>query len=158
MLRRISGALHQAQVVADQVADALPRLAAALQALADRDRHLGAALGVAVERDALALARRRSRGLATSCSRAPSASVSLGRPQLVDQQQRVRPDVALGMVVRRLRDALHREHLGQHVREQARRVEQLEAAPRGALGEDADDLVADALPGDAVDLRRRARG
>ena len=61
----------------------------------------------------------------------------------------MREDVALGMVVGRLLDALHRGDLRQHVDEQAGLVEQLEAAPRGAFGEDAHDLVADALPGDA---------
>ena len=91
--------------------------------------------------------------LATSCSSAPSASVSLRLAQLREQQQRVGEDVALGVVVGRLLDALHRRDLRQHVREQAGLVEQLEAAPRGAFGEDAHDLVADALPGDAGDRR-----
>ena len=91
-------------------------------------------------------------GLATSCSRAPSASVSVGFAQLVDHEQRMRPDVALGMVERRLRDAFHREQLGHDGGEQARRVQQLEAALGGALAEDEADLLADALPGDAVDV------
>src|SRR5437899_6136952 len=49
--------VHQAQVVADEIRDPLPHRAAALQPLADRDRHLGATLGMAVERDAITLRR-----------------------------------------------------------------------------------------------------
>ena len=78
---------------------------------------------------------------------------SAGR-ELVEQQQRVRPDVALGMVVRRLLDAVHARDLGQHDGQQPGLVEQLEAAPGAALGEDLHDLVADALGGDVGQRRR----
>ena len=52
--------------------------------------------------------------------------------ELLEQAERVHEDVALGMVVGRLLDALQRRDLRQDRRQQAGCVEQLEAAPRAA--------------------------
>ena len=76
--------------------------------------------------------------------------MAVGRVELFQQQQRVHPHVALGVVLGRLLHALHGGHFGQEVVQQAGRIQQLEAAPRAAFGQDADQLVANALGGDAA--------
>jgi hypothetical protein len=76
------------------------------------------------------------------------ASVGASRRQRFDHQQRVRPDVAFGVVLRRLLDALHFGNLGQNLRQQSALVEQLEAAPRAPAGEDAQQFVAYPLRAD----------
>ena len=68
-----------------------------------------------------------------------------GRSQPLEHQQRVDPDVAFGMELGRLLDALHGGDLGQDVGQQAGLVQQFEAAARAAFGQDADQFVADAL-------------
>src|SRR5579863_977836 len=92
-------------------------------------------------------------GLPTSCSRTPGRRGSVA-PEAVEHHQRVRPHVALGMKLRRLRHALHGFHLGQHLLEESRLVEQFESPPRVAFGEDLDDLVAEALGAGRVSLTR----
>ncbi len=58
----------------------------------------------------------------------------LGRPvELLEQEQRVPEDVALGVKVRGLLDAFQRRDLRQDLRQQAGLVEQLEAAASGCL-------------------------
>ena len=64
--------------------------------------------------------------------------------------QRVDPHVALGMVLRRLRDALHPCDFGQHLHEQTGLIEQFESAAGVALGEHFGQLVAHALAADGV--------
>ena len=61
------------------------------------------------------------------------------------QHQRVDPDIALGMILRRLFDALHSLKFRQYLGQQAAGVEKLEATPRRAFSEDAGEFFADAL-------------
>ena len=66
-------------------------------------------------------------GLPTSCRSTPQASVADACGcELFEHHARVDPDVAFGMKLRRLRDALHARDFGQQDREQAGLVEQLE--------------------------------
>jgi len=86
-----------------------------------------------------------------------------GALELFEQQQRVGPDVAFGMELGRLGDALHGGDFRQQIAQQARGVQHFEAAPRSAFGEDADQFVAHALGGNAQDggmlaPERRERG
>ena len=93
-------------------------------------------------------------GLPTSCSRTPQASVGVqpaGKPSSI--MQRVRPDIAFGMELRRLFDAFHARDFGKKLREKARLVEKLETAPRGAFGEKLGEFVAKALGRNLVDIR-----
>ncbi len=55
--------------------------------------------------------------------------------QPFQQQQRVHPYIAFRVVLRRLRHTFHLRHLGQHLGQQPSRIQQLEGAPRPALGE-----------------------
>ena len=91
-------------------------------------------------------------GLPTSCSRTPSASAGEGDSQAFQHDQRVRPDVALGMKFGRLRDAFHRRHFRQNVAQQAGCVQQFEPAPRAAFGQDANQFVANPLGRNAQNL------
>ena len=61
------------------------------------------------------------------------------------------------MEFRRLPDALHGRHLGQQVGQHAARIQQLEAAARAALGEDARQLFTNPLGRNFQDQRMVAR-
>ena len=65
--------------------------------------------------------------------------------KVCQQHQRVDPDIALGMILRRLFDALHAHKFRQHLGQQAAGVEKLEAAPRSTFSEDEGEFFADAL-------------
>ena len=69
------------------------------------------------------------------------------------QQKGVSKDIAFGVVLRRLLDALHASDLRQHLGQQAERVEQLEGAAGAALGQHLGQLVAHALLAHLVNLR-----
>ncbi len=67
------------------------------------------------------------------------------------------------MVLRRLLHAFHRRDFGEHHRQQACFVEELEAAPRRAFGQQLGEFIAQALGGNlsdfgSVPLDRRKRG
>ena len=99
-------------------------------------------------------ATRKVGGLPTSCSSAPQRQRGGGLLQLVQQQQRVHPDIAFGVKFGRLLDAFHGCHSGRMSCQQAGFVEQLEAAPRAALGEDARQFVAHPLGRDLFESER----
>ena len=71
--------------------------------------------------------------------------------ELFEEQEGMDPDVAFGVELGRLRDALHGGHLRQKIRQQAGLIEQLETAARATLGENAHQLIANALGGNAQD-------
>ena len=56
------------------------------------------------------------------------------------------------MILGRLLDAFHGGDFGQYAGQQAARIQHFEAAPRAALGQDADQLVADALGRNPQDI------
>ena len=102
-------------------------------------------------------ARRKVAGLPTSCSSAPQARVERASGgQARQQQQGVHEDVALGMKLRGLLDALHARDLRQQFAQQAAFVQQQEGAARLSFGQHLGQLVANPLAGDLVDLRREA--
>ncbi len=74
------------------------------------------------------------------------------RSQAFQHDQRVRPDVALGMKLRRLRHAFHRGHFRQDVGQQSGSVQQFEPAPRAAFGQDANQFVANPFGRNAQNL------
>ncbi len=83
----------------------------------------------------------------------PQGQRGRGPIEVFEQEQRVHPHVALGVVLRRLLHALHGGHLGKKVCEHPGGVQQLEAPPRAALGQDADQFVAHPLGGDSENER-----
>src|SRR6185437_119611 len=112
---------------------------------------------VAVEADAIAgdcgIGRLERCGLADVVQqRAPGERWRNAGGKLFEQQHGVRPDVAFGVVLRRLGDASHAHGFGQDAGEQAKLVEQFEAAARAAFGEDTGKFVANAFSGDLGDL------
>ena len=74
---------------------------------------------------------------------------------MAEQQHGMREDIALGMEVRGLRGALHGDDLRQNNFQQPAFVQQLEAAPGAAFGQDAGNLLADPFPGNHRDTRRQ---
>ena len=77
-----------------------------------------------------------------------------GRDEPLDDEHRVRENIPFGMIVRRLLDAVHLRDLGQNMRQEPRRIHELEAPARAAFGENARNLLADPLPRDARHIRR----
>ena len=65
--------------------------------------------------------------------------------ELLQHQQGMRPHIALGMILRRLFDALHGRHFGQDIRQHPGGVQQLEAVARSTLRENAHQFIAHAL-------------
>ena len=62
-------------------------------------------------------------------------------PQSVEHEERVRPDIALGMVFRRLLYALHGLDLWKNLVQQTGLVQQFHASPRAALRQDANQFI-----------------
>ncbi len=80
--------------------------------------------------------RREGGGLADVVEQnAPGQSERASGGKAFEHDECVDPDVAFGMELRRLLDTFHLRNFGQQLREQARLVEQLEPAARGAFGE-----------------------
>ena len=75
-----------------------------------------------------------------------------GLGEVFEEEEGVGPDVAFGVVLGGLGDAFEAGDLGEDVGEEAEGVEELEAAAGAAFGEDAGELVADALGGDYGDV------
>ena len=72
-----------------------------------------------------------------------------------EHQEGVNPDVAFGMILRRLLDAFHGGDFGKEFDEQAGLVEKFKAAAGGAFGEQFGEFVANAFRGDGMNLRER---
>ena len=161
------GLLHledvaEAHVVGDEGEDLGGVVAGEAQAGEDGlgDAHAG--LDVAVETDAVGLfivagdcrfGRLVGGGLADVVEqRGPGEGCAGLRRELFEHQHGVGPDVALGVELGRLGYAAQADGLGQDLGEEAEIEEQLEAAARASLGEDAGEFVADALGADLGDL------
>src|SRR6185437_14865922 len=122
------------------------------QAMADLLGDARADRGVAIEADAIGGAAEGG-GLADIVQEHAQRQGRRDRMrQGLDHHQGVDPDVALGVVLRRLLHALHARHLGQYGAQQAGRVQELEAAPGAALGQHLEHLVANPLVADFRDL------
>jgi hypothetical protein len=111
-------------------------------------------LDVAIEANAIGCAAEGWRLAHIVQQRAPGKRHAAPRLQLIEQHQGMRPHVALGMVERRLLNALHARDLRQHLSEQACCVKQFEGTARVALGEHFGQLVAHALAAYSVNARR----
>ncbi len=100
-------------------------------------------LHVAIEADAVRHAE--SEGLAHVVQQRAESEREGGMGHLLEEEEGVIPDIAFGMELRGLFHALHagdfREEVGQH----AAGIEQFEAAPRSAFGEDSHQFLAHAL-------------
>lgn len=83
--------------------------------------------------------------------RAPGEGGGAVEGELLEQEHGVGPDIALGVELGRLGDAVHLDGFGEDLGEEAGDVEKLEGAAGVALSEHLGDLVADALVADLVD-------
>ena len=91
-----------------------------------------------------------------SCSSAPQARViRAARFELLEKQECVNPDVALGMILRRLIDAFQARNLRQNVLQQTGLIQQLKCETGVAFGEHSGELVADAFAADGLDSGRQ---
>ena len=115
--------VHEAHVIFDQSQNLLAIAFRKSQALADRLHHLHPDLAWSSKRMRSG-AMRKVGGLPTSCNSAPQAKVGARLRQILQQQQRMHEDVALGMKLRRLLHTLHVLDLWQHFVQQAGLIEQ----------------------------------
>ena len=72
--------------------------------------------------------------------------------EILKHKEGVDPDVALGMILRRLGHVFHGGDFREDLREQVEFIEKFERAAGGALGEEACEFFADAFGGDDVDF------
>lgn len=124
---------HELQVLGDEGADAFGGFVAVVEAVEDGDGHFGAEFGVAVEADALGLPERRGLGDIVE-EDAPSERRG-GFPHRFQHKESMGPDVAFGVELGGLLDALHGLHLGQDVGEEEKGIEEFEAAAGVGFGE-----------------------
>ena len=89
--------------------------------------------------------------------RAPSEGRRAAGLQFFEKQEGMDPDVALGMELRRLLDALHPCDFRQNLDEEAGFVEQFEGAAGVAFGEHPGELVANAFAADRMDRAASCR-
>ena len=156
------GGLHlehitEAHVVADEGEDLLAVFVGEAQAREKIFRDAGAGLGMAVEADAIAgpggVRRLEGRGLADIVEQhAPGEGGGCAGGKVIEQHEGVDPDVALGVELRGLLDAVHAGDFGQDLLEQPGLVEELKGAAGMAFSEHARQLGLDALAGDLSDF------
>ena len=128
-------------------------IAGKTEAPANLFRHLGSDFGMLVETDAVGRAPER-RGFAHVVQqRSERESLGAACGQAFEQHERVGPHITFRMELWRLLHALHLFDLGYHLVKQARLVQQLEGAARLAFSEHFENLVADALAADLMNLR-----
>ena len=116
--------------------------------------HARAHLDVAIEADPLRDAERRR--LSDIVQQSAHRERNGGIAKMFQHHQRVDPDVAFGMILGGLLDALHSRHLGKDLLQQAGLVQQLKAAARRAFRQDAAQLLAYAFGRDRPDERVQA--
>jgi len=144
-------------VMLDQFVDGLDRLVVVAQVREDAVAHLRPDRFVAAVADA---------SVRIDAGRGPLAHVvhehaerefQVGLLDLRQHEPDMLVDVAFGMELRRLLDAVHGRDIGQHLSEQTAAVEQVEPDLRLVGRQDQVQLVADALGADRADrFRRRA--
>src|SRR5579864_588446 len=123
------------------------------EAAADFGGHLSADFSMAVKADAVW--RNAKRGLLTNVMQQGAQGQSFGTAggQAIQKHERVDPDVAFRVILRRLRDALHLFDFRQHLLQKIGLVQQLKGAARTAFSKHFQDLVAHALMANLMDLR-----
>ena len=84
---------------------------------------------------------------------APGERGGGGGGQVIEEHEGVDPNVALGVVLGGLLDALHAGELGEDLGEEPGGVEELEGAARVAFGEHAGEFFANALLRDQLNFR-----
>ena len=154
------GGIGQAHVAGDDGADVVGERVRGAQPLQNGAGHVGADGGVAFEAPARgAVGERDQRGggrladvVQQDGEREPQRRV---RRQRVEHELRMREDIALGVEFGGLFDAGQSFDFGQDCLEQSGVAQELEGfAGFPGLGQEAEQLVADALGADAADLRR----
>ena len=138
-------------MVLHHFAHVLDRFVVVAQAGHDFLGHVGANALVLVETDAAGFIGLRGRLLADVVEKNAERELEVRLLNLRQHQPRMLENIALGMVLRRLLDAVQRGDVGQHLREQPALVEQVESLLRLGHGEDAVQLVADALGAHGAD-------
>ena len=142
---------QELHVLGDQFVHRLDDFVGVFESVEDFGGHAGADTFVAVEADAVRF-----------CERWRFADVveedapGLGDGRFVEafhHHERVGPDVAFGVEVRGLADALECLYFGEDLFEQVEFVEEFEASAGMGLRQDAGDFVADAFGGYGLDLR-----
>jgi hypothetical protein len=110
---------------------------------------------VAVETDAVGRDTKRRRLADIMQQRAQRERWRNSGGELLEQHERVDPNVALGMELGRLLHALHPWDLGQDLRQQARLIKQLEGAAGAAFRQHLEQLLSNALTAYFADVRRK---
>jgi len=107
--------VRKAHVIGDQGENLLAVVFRKSQTMADSLRHFDADVHMPIETDAIGSHAKRRRLAHIVQQRAPGQSRGAGLRQLLQQQQRMDKDIALGMKLRRLLHALHGFDLGQNL-------------------------------------------
>lgn len=120
------------------------------EAVEDFGGHARAEFGVAVEADAVR--RFDCRGLADVVEEDAEGEFDRRLVEPLEHEQGVGPDVAFGMELGRLGDALHGFDFGEDGFEEVQFVEEFEASAGVGFGEDASQFVAGSFGGDGGDF------
>ena len=120
------------------------------QTVKDFGGHAGSYAFVAVEADAVGF--RERWGLADVVEQDAPGLRDRRLVEALHHHQCVGPDVAFGVEVRGLADALECFYFGEDLFEEVELVEEFEASAGMGFGEDTGDFVADAFGGDGLDL------
>ena len=144
----------KAHVVGDEREHLVSIVIGEAEAAADFGGHLGADFSVAVKANAVWRNAKRRRLTYIMQQRAQGQGFGAAGGQVFQQHERVDPDIALGVILRRLRHALHLFDFRQHLLQQIGLVQQFKGAASMAFSKHFQDFVAHALTADLMDLRR----
>lgn len=144
-----AGGVDEAHVLGGEGDDRIDSLVGIAEAGEDVAGERGADAVVAGEADAVLKGLRG--GLADVVEEGGEGEFERWGFEALEEAEGVDPDIAFGVELGRLADALHPGDLGEDFGEQAGFVEEFEAAAGMAFGEEAGEFVADALGGDAGD-------
>ena len=121
-------------MLGNEIADGFDYGCRVAEAVQDLAGHFGAQVGVAVESDAVCVLV--GFGLGNVVEKNSPDEGFCWLVEAFEHKQRVGPNVALGVELFRLLDALHRFYLGEDLFEEAELVEEFDAAAGVGFGED----------------------
>src|SRR5436305_73720 len=145
----------KAHVVGDEREHLISVVIGEAEAAADFGGHFCANLSMAVKADAVRRNAKCRRLADVMQQRAKSQSFGTAGRQTFQQHERVDPDIAFRMILRRLGDTLHLFDFRQHLLQQFGLVQQLKGTTRMAFRKHFQDFIAHALMAYLMDLRRK---
>ncbi len=145
----------KAHVVGDEREHLISIFIGEAKAAADFSGHFCADLSMAVKADAVWRNAKCGRLAYVMQQSAQRQSLGTAGGQAFQQHERVDPDIAFRMILRRLRHALHLLDFRQYLFQQTGLVQQFKGAASMAFSKHFQDLVAHTLTADLMDLRSK---